>query len=70
MLEDLTKLNGSLGTLPGHLDSADEAVTEVTDAMSGVTDTAVSLRSELDDVDDCLKISSRICGISGPAAVT
>lgn len=55
VLEDLERLNGSLGTLPGHLDDADDAVTEVTDSMSDLTDTAVGLRRELDDLDDCLE---------------
>lgn len=55
VLDDLQKLNGSLSTLPGHLDDADSSITEVTDSLSKVTDTAVSLQKNLDDVDDCLE---------------
>ena len=55
VLEDLERLNGSLGRLPGHLDNSGDSVDEVTGAMSDVADAAAGMRESLDDVDHCLR---------------
>ena len=55
VLADLRRLNGSLNTLPGHLTGTGDAVDDVTGALSGVADAAVSLRANLDNVSGCLR---------------
>lgn len=54
VLEDLQNLNNSLNTLPGHLNNADNAVTDVTDSLDKVSNSAVRLQGNFRDLNDCI----------------
>ncbi|MCI2057705.1 MAG: hypothetical protein LKJ80_00645 [Oscillibacter sp.] len=49
VIGDLGSLNASLATLPGHLDAASQAVTDVSDDLTAVTKSAVSLKDQISD---------------------
>ncbi len=53
-LADLAALNGTLETLPPHLDSTDQAITDVTGSLTTVTDTTVAIQKHLKDLSACL----------------
>ena len=54
VLGDLGSMQETLDKFPAHADSADSAVTQVTDSMSAVAKSAVSMKDTLEDLEDSL----------------